>query len=105
MLGALTPTEVVRALDEAADAIKIFPVSSGGGASHVKALKSVFPDICLCPTGGISVGNITAYFDAGADFVGVGGQLVDQTALLADDKSRVTKAAQAALVQVEQARV
>jgi 2-dehydro-3-deoxyphosphogluconate aldolase/(4S)-4-hydroxy-2-oxoglutarate aldolase len=105
MLGALTPTEVVRALGEGADAIKIFPVSSGGGASHVKALKSVFPDICLCPTGGISVENITPYFDAGADFVGVGGQLVDETALAAGDKSAVTRAAQAALMQVEQARL
>lgn len=103
MLGALTPTEVVRARDEGADAIKVFPVSSAGGAPHIKALKSVFPDICLVPTGGIPVDGIAAYFDAGADLVGVGGQLVDETALSAGDRSAVTKAARAALMQVEHA--
>jgi 2-dehydro-3-deoxyphosphogluconate aldolase/(4S)-4-hydroxy-2-oxoglutarate aldolase len=104
MLGALTPTEVIRARAEGADAIKVFPVVSAGGAPHVKALKSVFPDVCLVPTGGIPVDGIAAYLEAGADLVGLGGQLVDETALSAGDRSAVARAARAALSQVEQAR-
>jgi len=104
MLGALTPTEIVRARDEGADAVKVFPINSAGGAPHLKALKSVFPDIRLVPTGGIAVGNIRSFLDASAEFVGVGGQLVDEKAIAGGDKTLITKAALAALMNVEHAR-
>src|ERR1700688_2437741 len=51
MLGALTPTEVRAALAAGADVVKIFPASSVGGPAHIRALRSVFPDVAFCPTG------------------------------------------------------
>ncbi len=75
VLGALTPTEVVSALAAGADAVKLFPASSVGGPSHVKALRSVFPDVPFIPTGGVDLSNIHAYLAAGVHSVGVGGAL------------------------------
>ena len=38
--GALTPTEVVRAWNAGADAVKVFPAGAVGGASYLKASQS-----------------------------------------------------------------
>lgn len=104
VLGACTPSEVLSALDAGSAAVKIFPVSSMGGAVHIKALKAVFPDVLLAPTGGIGVNEIATYLDAGSSFVGVGGKLVDVAALQRNDQVAITAAAQIALSQVAQAR-
>jgi 2-dehydro-3-deoxyphosphogluconate aldolase/(4S)-4-hydroxy-2-oxoglutarate aldolase len=104
LLGAGTPTEVLAALDAGADAVKIFPVSSFGGVAHVKALRSVFPAVRFCPTGGIGVGEIGAYLAAGAAFVGVGGKLVDAAAIARGDRGLILEAAREARAQVAAAR-
>ena len=95
--GALSPTEVHTALVSGATAVKIFPASSAGGPNHIKALAQVFPNVPLCPTGGVSTDTITDYFKAGAAFVGLGGKLVDPKLIAAGAKAAVTGAAQAAL--------
>jgi 2-dehydro-3-deoxyphosphogluconate aldolase/(4S)-4-hydroxy-2-oxoglutarate aldolase len=97
MLGALTPDEVVEALEGFADVVKIFPASSMGGPGHIRALKSVFPDVAFCPTGGVEPGNVRAYLDAGAAFVGIGGKLADEGLIAAGAKEDVIAAARAAL--------
>lgn len=97
MLGALTPDEVVEALEGFADVVKIFPAASMGGPAHLRALRSVFPDVPFCPTGGVDPANLRAYLDAGAAFVGIGGKLVDETLIAAGDKAAVQAAARAAL--------
>jgi len=97
MLGALTPDEVVEALEGFADAVKIFPAASMGGPAHLRALKTVFPDVAFCPTGGVEPGNVRAYLDAGAAFVGIGGRLVDESLIAAGAKDEVMAAGRAAL--------
>ncbi|MCC7282145.1 MAG: bifunctional 4-hydroxy-2-oxoglutarate aldolase/2-dehydro-3-deoxy-phosphogluconate aldolase [Acetobacteraceae bacterium] len=97
MLGALTPTEVRTALVAGADVVKIFPASSAGGPGHIRALKSVFPDVAFCPTGGVDPSNLRQWLDAGAAFVGIGGKLVDEKLISAGDKAAVQAAARAAL--------
>ncbi|MFT5445303.1 MAG: 2-dehydro-3-deoxyphosphogluconate aldolase/(4S)-4-hydroxy-2-oxoglutarate aldolase [Gammaproteobacteria bacterium] len=104
VLGACTPTEVMSALAAGSAAVKIFPVSSLGGAAHIKALKAVFPDVMLAPTGGIGVDEIATYLGAGSSFVGVGGKLVDVAALQRNDQGAITTAAKTALSQVALAR-
>lgn len=97
MLGALTPTEVRAALAAGADVVKVFPASSAGGPAHVKALRSVFPDVAFCPTGGVDARNIPDYMAAGAAFVGIGGKLVDEALIAAGDRAAVIRAAEDAL--------
>ncbi|MBR0656020.1 bifunctional 4-hydroxy-2-oxoglutarate aldolase/2-dehydro-3-deoxy-phosphogluconate aldolase [Plastoroseomonas arctica] len=96
MLGAATPTEVRAALTDGADVVKIFPAASLGGPGHIKALRSVFPQVVFCPTGGVDAGNMGDYLAAGAAFVGIGGKLVDERAIAAGDRASVIAAALAA---------
>ena len=97
MLGAMTPSEVRAALAAGADAVKIFPAASAGGPAHIKALRSVFPEVAFCPTGGVDPANAAAYLAAGAAFVGIGGALVDEARITAGDRAAITEAARAVL--------
>ena len=97
LLGAMTPTEVHAALGAGSNAVKIFPAGSVGGPAHLKALRAVFPDVALCPTGGVDAGNLADYLAAGAAFVGVGGKLVDTAALAAGDRPTILEAARRVL--------
>jgi 2-dehydro-3-deoxyphosphogluconate aldolase/(4S)-4-hydroxy-2-oxoglutarate aldolase len=93
MLGALTPTEVRAALAAGADVVKVFPAASTGGPAHIRALRSVLPDVAFCPTGGVEPGNVAAYLEAGAAFVGMGGALVDERRIAAGDRAAIEAAA------------
>jgi 2-dehydro-3-deoxyphosphogluconate aldolase/(4S)-4-hydroxy-2-oxoglutarate aldolase len=88
LIGGFTPGEILAAHREGADIVKVFPASSGG-PEHLRAIHTVFPDIALCPTGGVSLENMQAYFAAGAALVGVGNNILDQKALAAGDRGRV----------------
>ena len=72
--GVLTPSEVMLARRLGAQAVKLFPGSSGG-TSYLKALRGPFPDVPFVPTGGVSLENINDWFAVGAFAVGAGGAL------------------------------
>ena len=91
--GAFSPTEVFTAWSLGGDVIKIFPASNAGGASYLKALKGPFPQIPLCPTGGVNLQTIGDFVKAGAVAVGVGGELVSKAAIDAGDFGRITSLA------------
>lgn len=97
MSGTMTPTEVRAALAAGADVVKVFPAASAGGPAHVKALVSVFPGIAFCPTGGVEPGNVDTYIAAGAAFVGMGGNLVDEKRIAAGDRAAIQDAARRVL--------
>lgn len=88
LMGGFTPGEILAAWREGSHLVKVFPADTGGPA-HLKALHAVFPDIPLCPTGGVSLDNMAAYRAAGAAVVGVGNNIVDLKALEAGDRARV----------------
>lgn len=84
MTGALTPTEVMVALDLGVDVVKIFPASLGG-PSYLGALRGPFPDAPLMPTGGVKPDNVADWLAAGAVAVGAGGDLANSAAIAASD--------------------
>lgn len=88
LIGGFTPTEVLAAHREGADIVKVFPASSGGPA-HLGALHAVYPDIPLCPTGGVGLENMGAFFKAGAAVVGIGNAIVPLQALQDGDRAAV----------------
>jgi len=92
--GAYTPTEVVRAYEAGADAVKLFPASTGG-VDHLRAVSGPLGHVPLVPTGGVSVDNAGAYFDAGATALGVGSSLVDSAAVADGDFEQLTENAEA----------
>lgn len=102
--GVLTPSEVMAALSEGIQVMKLFPCGSLGGPAYLKALRGPFPNVSFIPTGGVSASNAAQYFDAGAVAVGVGGELVSASALRKGDLTAIHQAAQALLQQVRAAR-
>lgn len=76
VLSGLTPSEVHRAWTLGASAVKLFPAGSMGGPAFVRALRSVFDDVPLIPTGGVDLHNLADYLAAGADCVGIGSDLI-----------------------------
>jgi 2-dehydro-3-deoxyphosphogluconate aldolase/(4S)-4-hydroxy-2-oxoglutarate aldolase len=104
MPGALTPTEVVTAWSAGADFVKVFPAGAVGGASYIKALKAPLPQIKIVPTGGVSLQTAAAFIKAGAEALGVGGDLVDVKALREGRDDLVTERAALFVEIVQQAR-
>ena len=102
--GALTPTEVVRAWNAGADAVKIFPAGAVGGASYLKALKAPLPQIELVPTGGVNLKTAADFIKAGAMALGVGADLVDMKALREGNAELLTDRARQFLEIVRAAR-
>ena len=76
--GALSPTEIVTAWQAGASCVKVFPVSSVGGASYIKSLQGPLGNIPLIPTGGVTLENAKEFIAAGAIAVGLSGQLFPQ---------------------------
>ncbi|MCX8502319.1 MAG: bifunctional 4-hydroxy-2-oxoglutarate aldolase/2-dehydro-3-deoxy-phosphogluconate aldolase [Alphaproteobacteria bacterium] len=72
-LGAATPTEILAAHRLGAAGVKLFPATQLGGVGFLRALKAVYPEIPIMPTGGITPAEAKDYFAAGAFAVGIGG--------------------------------
>lgn len=75
LCGALTPTEVVAAVEAGATAVKLFP-ASWGGPGYLRALRDPLPQVPFVPVGGVAAANVGEYLDAGAIAVGVGSPLL-----------------------------
>ncbi len=59
--GAITPSEMMTALEEGLDFLKFFPAEQAGGAAFLKSLASPFAGLRFCPTGGVSAKNAADY--------------------------------------------
>ena len=88
MPGALTPTEVITAWPAGADIVKVFP-SDLTGPSYLKALKAPLPQVKLMPTGGVNLETAADFIQAGACCLGIGGSLVEKSALEANNMQRI----------------
>jgi 2-dehydro-3-deoxyphosphogluconate aldolase/(4S)-4-hydroxy-2-oxoglutarate aldolase len=97
IMGALTPTEVLAALDLGAAAVKIFPASAFG-PRYFKDLRGPFPDVALIPSGGVNAGNAAEFLAYGAVAVTAGTDIVSPQAVASGDWSDIAFRA-AAFVQ------
>ena len=77
MPGALTPTEILTAYRAGADFVKVFPISNLG-AAYLKAVKAPLNHVPLLAVGGVNENNVADFIKAGAEGVGVGGNLVNK---------------------------
>ncbi len=75
LCGALTPTEVIAALDLGAIAVKIFPAKLHG-PGYLRELRAPLPDAPLIAVGGVDAESAPEYLAAGALAVGVGSPLL-----------------------------
>lgn len=102
--GVLTPSEIMRALEEGVKLLKIFPCGSVGGPKYIKSLRGPFPECAFIPTGGVNLANAAEYIMAGAFALGVGAELVDLAALRRNDSKKISDAAKALVDAVKDAR-
>ncbi|MER7788351.1 bifunctional 4-hydroxy-2-oxoglutarate aldolase/2-dehydro-3-deoxy-phosphogluconate aldolase [Streptomyces sp. NPDC097640] len=72
--GVATPTEMVRALELGADALKLFPASAHS-PRWVKDVRAALPQAALLPTGGVTVADAPEWIAAGAVACGMGSAL------------------------------
>lgn len=73
--GVMTPTEIVNAYRSGAQMVKIFPAATLG-ADYFRQIKGPLDFIKVMAVGGISEENLGQFLGAGADAVGIGGNLV-----------------------------
>lgn len=92
LIGGFTPGEILAAHREGADIVKLFPAATGG-PQHLRAIHAVFPDIPLCPTGGLTLENFRDYLAAGAALVGIGNDIIDARALASGDRAAALRQA------------
>jgi 2-dehydro-3-deoxyphosphogluconate aldolase/(4S)-4-hydroxy-2-oxoglutarate aldolase len=91
--GALTPNEIVTAWAAGASVVKVFPISTAGGAAYVRNLQGPLGHIPLLPTGGISLDHSVALVQAGAIGVGLSSSLFPQAAVAQGDWTGITQLA------------
>jgi 2-dehydro-3-deoxyphosphogluconate aldolase / (4S)-4-hydroxy-2-oxoglutarate aldolase len=104
MAGALTPTEVIAAWKAGSDFVKIFPCGTVGGAKYIKALKAPLPQVPMVPTGGVNLETAAEFIQAGADALGIGGELVSVAACKSGNLSVITDAARRYVDIIREAR-
>ena len=104
MPGALTPTEIVTAWQAGGDIIKVFPCDAMG-PGYLKAVRAPLPQIRLLPTGGVNLDTATTFLEAGACALGLGGQLVEASAVAKKDYARIQSLASQYVKIVKDARV
>jgi len=103
MPGAYTPTELLTAWEAGASLVKVFPACVGGPA-YIKAVKAPLPQIRLAAVGGVTLDNTAEFIRAGAEVVGVSGELVSQNLLDTKDFAAITERARGFRQEVEKGR-
>ncbi len=73
--GALTPSEIWKAWQAGATAVKVFPAESMGGSRYLRHLRPVLGSLPLIPTGGVTLTKAAEYLQAGAWAVAIAGDL------------------------------
>ena len=96
--GAVTATEVDRAMRLGLRVVKFFPASTSGGTSAIKALGGPYSTMRFMPTGGINASNLREYLDCN-HVVACGGSWFVKEGLFAanGDYAAVTRLAAEAL--------
>lgn len=101
MPGAMSVTEVVKAMKYGADIVKVFPATLFG-PKIIKAIKGPLPQAPLMPTGGVSLDNVKDWIKAGSLAVGVGSSL--SKGAKTGDYEQVTETAKEFIRLIKEAR-
>lgn len=72
--GVMTINEIVSAYESGVDVVKLFPGNTFG-QGYISSVKAPLPHANIMVTGGVNLNNIDEWIKAGADVVGIGGEL------------------------------
>ncbi len=96
VLGALTVTEILAALERGADLVKVFPVSAVGGPAYFRDIMAPLPTLPLWAAGGTTVAAIRDYLAAGVQVIGLAGSIQPAAAVRAGDWAAIENLARQA---------
>jgi 2-dehydro-3-deoxyphosphogluconate aldolase/(4S)-4-hydroxy-2-oxoglutarate aldolase len=104
--GCGSASEIAEAEELGVEIVKVFPGSSVGGPSFVKALLGPCPWTRIMPTGGVEATkeSIGAWFRAGVACVGMGSNLITKEAVAAGDFEAITRNVAQALAWIREVR-
>jgi 2-dehydro-3-deoxyphosphogluconate aldolase/(4S)-4-hydroxy-2-oxoglutarate aldolase len=103
VVGAVTPTEIMRALDLGADVIKVFCAGSVGPV-FFENMPGPFPGIRMMAAGGMTLNNLKDYIKAGAEVVTMVPNLCDPEAYASGDCKTIAATAKKWVEAVKDAR-
>ena len=102
--GAVTPTEMIRAIHLGLNVLKFFPAETMGGLKAIKAMSDPFPQLRFIPTGGIKLENLAEYLQMDKIHA-VGGSWMAKRQMITEGKfDEITRLAQEASNIVKQFR-
>jgi 2-dehydro-3-deoxyphosphogluconate aldolase/(4S)-4-hydroxy-2-oxoglutarate aldolase len=104
MPGALTPTEIMGAVNAGADMVKIYPCSQVGGAAYIKALRAPFPQVPFIASGGVNQQTAVHFIEAGASALGIREDLMPHAAIVARKADWIRELVHRFLAMVQRTR-
>jgi 2-dehydro-3-deoxyphosphogluconate aldolase/(4S)-4-hydroxy-2-oxoglutarate aldolase len=91
--GAITPTEIQKALSMGLTTVKFFPADAFGGLKTIKALAAPLSAVRFIPTGGISAANLAEYLSFKPIIACGGSWVVTKDLLAAKNWAEITRLA------------
>lgn len=88
--GAVTPSEIITAINLGLSVVKFFPANIYGGLSAIQNLSGPFPNMLFIPTGGIDISNYVDYIKH-PNVLAVGGSFIISEKLIAQDNGLSAK--------------
>jgi 2-dehydro-3-deoxyphosphogluconate aldolase/(4S)-4-hydroxy-2-oxoglutarate aldolase len=92
VLGALTPTEIVSAVELGADLVKVYPLPPVGGPAYLSVIRGPLGDVPMLAAGGFGVEEIPAYRKVGAIAFGLAAPLLGVGPDEAEARRRIERA-------------
>ena len=103
VVGAMTPTEIIRAVDLGADIIKVFPAGCVGPGFFIDVL-GPFPGLHMMAAGGMTLAKVKDYVSAGVEILTFLANGLEPEAYAAGDCQTITRTAQKWVEAVRAAR-
>lgn len=102
--GAVTPTEIMKAISLGLKAVKFFPADVYGGIKAIKALSAPFGQVRFIPTGGVSEANLKEFIE-NKSVAAVGGSWVcKKDDIAAHDWDKITRLSNNAVTIIKETR-
>lgn len=90
--GTATPSDILLAIEAGLTDVKFFPATLNGGAPMLNNLRAIFPQVSVCPTGGISGSNLHEFSSLPNVFAVGGSWMIPKQCVAKGDWEGITAA-------------
>ncbi|GGF77215.1 bifunctional 4-hydroxy-2-oxoglutarate aldolase/2-dehydro-3-deoxy-phosphogluconate aldolase [Alteromonas lipolytica] len=90
--GTASPSDILLAVEAGLSEVKFFPAAVCGGAAMLNNYRAIFPEVSLCPTGGISGDNLHEFSSLPNVFAVGGSWMIPKACVAESDWQGITAA-------------